>query len=225
MRNDYKEVLGRLKEERERMSLSQREMCQHVGMSQGQYCKIENGEQYFSFHEVKKLSESGVDIHYIFTGQRVHSRYIKDIEAYDFREIICLLEVIYSAVTYYCVLTPSGFWRNLYREVQFIRLLDANQNFENDFFVLLRRLNGLTQREMALQFGMDTKKLRMLEKGQCQPDSELLWQFYRDFRVPPSIVIKDRQGLLNQAGCFLERIDSESKNNIIAMVKAFHMKN
>ncbi len=37
MSNDYNEVLRRLKEERERMSLSQREMYQHVGMSQGQY--------------------------------------------------------------------------------------------------------------------------------------------------------------------------------------------
>ena len=60
MSDDYNRVLGRLKEERERMSLSQREMCQHVGMSQGQYCKIENGEQHFSFDEVKpqgKVSE------------------------------------------------------------------------------------------------------------------------------------------------------------------------
>lgn len=225
MSNDYNEVLERLKEERMRMSLSQREMCQYVGMSQGQYCKIEKGEQYFSFDEVRALSESGVDIHYTFTGQKANRHYIKDIEAYDFKEIICLLEVIFSVVTYHCALTPSEFWRNLYQEAQFIRLLDANQNFDNNLFILLRHLKGYTQKEMAVHFGIDTKKLRMLEKGLCQPDSEILWQFYRDFHVPPSIVIRDRQGLLYEAGWFLERIDSESENNIIAMVKAFHRKN
>lgn len=222
---EYKEVLRRLKEERERMSLSQREMCQHVGMSQGQYCKIENGEQHFSFDEVKTLSGSGVDVHYIFTGQKAKYCYIKDFETYDFKEIICLLEVIFSVVTYHYVLTPSEFWRNLYQEAQFMRLLDANQNFENNLFILLRHLKGYTQKEMAVHFGIDTKKLRMLEKGLCQPDSEILWQFYRDFRVPPSIVIRDRQGLLNETGWFLERIDSESENNIIAIIKAFHKKN
>ena len=225
MSKDYKEVLERLKEERERMFLSQREMCQRVGMSQGQYCKIEKGEQYFSFDEVKALSESGVDVHYIFTGQKADGCYIKDFEAYDFKEIICLLEVIFSVVTYHYALIPLEFWRDLYQEAQFIRLLDANQNFENNLFILLRHLKGYTQKEMAVHFGIDTKKLRMLEKDQCQPDSEILWQFYRDFRVPPSIVIKDRQGLLNEAGWFLERIDSESENNIAAIVKAFHKKN
>lgn len=225
MSKDYKEVLARLKEERERMSLSQREMCQRVSMSQGQYCKIEKGEQYFSFDEVKAISESGVDVHYIFTGQKANDCYIKDFEACDFKEIICLLEVIFSVVTYHYALTPSEFWGNLYQEIQFIRLLDANQNFENNLFMLLRYLKGYTQMEMAVHFGIDTKKLRMLEKDQCQPDSEILWQFYRDFRVPPSIVIKDKQGLLNEAGWFLERIDSESENNVIAIMKVFHKKN
>ena len=78
--------------------------------------------------------------------------------------------------------------------------------------------------KMAVQFGMDTKKLRMLEKGQCLPDSEILWQFYSDFRVPPSILLKDRNGLLNEAGWLLERIESESKNDIAAIVKAFQKK-
>lgn len=224
MSKDYKEVLERLKEERERMFLSQREMCQRVGMSQGQYCKIEKGEQHFSLDEVKALSESGVDIHYIFTGKKANSRYIRDFETCDFKEIICLLEAIYSALTYHCALTPSEFWRNLYQEAQYIRLLDANQNFENNLFILLRHLKGYTQKKMAVQFGMDTKKLRMLEKGQCLPDSEILWQFYSDFRVPPSILLKGRNGLLNEAGWLLERIESESKNDIAAIVKAFQKK-
>ena len=225
MSDDYNRVLGRLKEERERMSLSQREMCQHVGMSQGQYCKIENGEQHFSFDEVKALSESGVDVHYIFTGQKANSRYIIEFEAYGFKEIICLLEAIFSVVTCHYALSPSGVWKDLYQEVQYIRLLDANDNFENNLFLLLRRLKGYTQKEMAVRFGMDTKKFRKLEQGKWLPDSEILCQFYSDFRVPPSILLKDKNGLLNEAGCFLEKIDSESENNIAAIVKAFHKKN
>lgn len=222
MSKDYKEVLGRLREERERKSLSQRDMCQRVGMSQGQYCKIENGEQYFSFNEVKALSESGVDVHYIFTGQKAKGCHFKYLEAFDFRETICLLEAIFSVVAYHCALMPSKFWRNLYQETQFIRLLDVNQNFENNLFILLRHMKGYTQKEMALHFGMDTKKLRMLEKGQCLPDSEIMFQFYNDFRVPPSILLRDRNGLLNAAGWFLENMDSEPQSRAIAILRAFY---
>ena len=62
---DYQDVLKRLREEREKMSWSQREICQRIRMTQAQYCKVENGEQYFSYDEVNALSDIGINVHYI----------------------------------------------------------------------------------------------------------------------------------------------------------------
>ena len=218
---NYKDVLNRLMEERERMSWSQREICQHMYMGQAQYCKIENGEQYFSFAEVKILSEIGMDVHYIFTGQKGNSIYTKQFEACNYREAVCLLDIIFSIVTRHYVLGDTAIWKELYKEIQFVRLLDANVGFDNNLFFLLRCLLAYTQKEMAVIFGIDIKKVRRLERGQCMPDSELLWQCYKKFRIPPSILLKDSKGLLNGAGWLLERIDSELEDDVLMAVEAF----
>lgn len=85
---DYQDVLKRLREEREKMSWSQREICQRIRMTQAQYCKVENGEQYFSYDEVNALSDIGINVHYIFTGQKVSDCYITEFENCSYIEII-----------------------------------------------------------------------------------------------------------------------------------------
>ena len=214
---------SRLREEREKMSWSQREICQRIRMTQAQYCKVENGEQYFSYDEVNALSDIGINVHYIFTGQKVSDCYITEFENCSYIEIICLLETIFSIVTRYCALEKSAFWKGLYKELQYIRMLDATKNFNNNIFSQLRSLRDDTQKEMARLLGVDVKKLRRLEKGQCLPDSELLWRFYKEFQVSPFILLKDRRGLLYEAGGFLERIATVAEKDVVG-IEVFHKK-
>lgn len=221
---DYQDVLKRLREERKKMSWSQREICQRICMTQAQYCKVENGEQYFSYDEVNALSDIGINVHYIFTGQKVSDCYTTEFENCNYIEIICLLEIIFSVVTRHYTLEKSVFWKGLYKELQYIRLLDATKNFNNNIFFQLRSWRNDTQKEMARRLGVDVKKLRMLEQGKCLPDSELLWRFYRDFQVSPVILLKDRSGLLYEAGGFLERIAAVSEKSVVE-IKAFYKKN
>lgn len=225
MSMDYKDVLKRLREEREKMSWSQTQMCQRMHMSQAQYCKIEKGTQYFSYDEVNALTDLGMDVHYIFTGHRAEGCYREEFGQCSYFETVCLLEAIFSVITYYYVTEPSAFWKNLYQELRFVRLLDADQNFDNNLFFLTRRLLDYTQKEMADHLSIDVKKLRKLENDQCLPDSELLWRFYSRFRVSPSMVLKDRKGLLYEAEWFLERMENVPEKNILAVLKTCHKKN
>ena len=78
---------------------------------------------------------------------------------------------------------------------------------------------------LADHLSIDVKKLRKLENDQCLPDSELLWRFYSRFRVPPSMVLKDRKGLLYEAEWFLERMENVPEKNILAVLKTCHKKN
>ena len=214
---NYRDVLKRLKEERQKICWSQREICQYLRMSQAQYCKIENGEQYLSYYEVRPLSYAGMDVYYIFTGRRASDYYIKEFESCNYIEVICLLESLFSIVTYHCALERSEFWKELYKELQYIRLLDAAKSFDNNIFLLLRNLLNYTQREMSGMLSIDIKKLRRLEKGECLPDSELLWRFYKEFYVSPFILLRDRKGLLYEAGWFLERIAVDAEDDIAAL--------
>lgn len=207
MDGDYGDVLKRLKEERERLSWSQRDICQYVNISQAQYCKIECGSQYFRYDEIKTLSDLGIDIHYAFTGQRAECNLIKGFENCDYYEVLCLLVDVLAKVTRHYAVEPSDFWKELYREIKYVRLLDADKRFDNNLFIFTRYTVNYTQKEMARLFGIDVKKYRELEKGTCFPDSELLWKLYKEFRIPPSIILKDKKGLLCQAGWFLERMN------------------
>lgn len=122
-----------------------------------------------------------------------------------------MLTDIYAKVTYHYILERADFWKNLYQEIRFVGLLDADKGFEHNLFLRARHIRNCTQKEAAALFGVDVKKYRRLENDQCLPDSELLWKFYREFHVPPSIVLKDTNGLLFELGWLLEQIKYQTK--------------
>lgn len=218
---DYKDVIMRLREERERMSWSQRKICQYISVSQTQYCKIESGSQYLSYDELNTLSGLGLDIYYIFTGHKGDRHYFREFESCCYIEIICLLEIIYSVILCCCHFKKADIWMKLHEEVCFIRLLDTSEKVNNNLFFRLRCLLDYTQIEMAELLNMDVKKLRKLEKGRCLPDSEVLWQSYNKFKIPPSILLKDRNGLLNEVDWLLGEMDELERNDILMMAKHY----
>lgn len=225
MSMEYKNVLERLKEEREKKAWTQRDISQQIGMGQAQYCKIEKGTQNFSYDEVKALANLQINVHYIFTGQKSSGYFVEKIEKGNYSKAVGLLEMIFAVIKYYYTWEPSVYWKDLYQEIKFVRFLDADQNYNNNLFYMIRCMFHYTQKQMAGHLGVDVKKLRRLETGQCLPDSELLWRFYNEFRVPPSVIIKDKKGILCEAGWLLEKVDSKAGKNSLAMMKPYYVKN
>ena len=76
MNRTYDDFLCRLKEQRKQLGLSQEQMAQRVHKTQSNYSKVELGLQRLSYEELKYLSESGIDIYYIFTGYRGSGKYL-----------------------------------------------------------------------------------------------------------------------------------------------------
>ncbi|MCI8693394.1 MAG: helix-turn-helix transcriptional regulator [Lachnospiraceae bacterium] len=223
MSMEYKNVLERLREEREKKAWTQKDISQHICMGQAQYCKIEKGTQNFSYDEVKALTNLEIDVHYIFTGQRSKGCFAEKNEKVNYTKAISLLEMIFAVIKYYYTWEPSVYWEKLYQEIKFVRFLDADQDYNNNLFYMIRCIEHYTQKEMAGYLGVDVKKLRRLENGQCLPDSELLWRFYNEFRVPPSIIIKDKKGILCEAGWLLEKVDSKTGKNSLAMMNPHYV--
>ena len=87
MNRTYDDFLCRLKEQRKQLGLSQEQMAQRVHKTQSNYSKVELGLQRLSYEELKYLSESGIDIYYIFTGYRGSGKYLDFFERKTYAEI------------------------------------------------------------------------------------------------------------------------------------------
>lgn len=214
----YNDVLKRLKQERQRLSLTQREMGRLARMSQSNYSKIELGSRRLSYYELKYLCDSDIDLYYIFTGSRCSEKYNEVFFDHSYLELLCFLNIV-SSVAELCCVNEEGDTRGeeSVRTGTF-RLSDWEHNLNRNALLGLRQSLELSQSEMAAKLGVDVKKLRALENGRCLPDSELLCKLYQLFYISPAVVLKDKKGLISELGLLLESMDDETGEDVFQFV-------
>lgn len=218
MGRDYADVLERLKKERIERNWTQNDMSRHVHMSQGNYSKIEIGKRRLSYEELKYLCGSGVDVHYVFTGQKGDLQIDEFLKQYSYSELVCLLDVISSVIAYYYTREKIQ-WEEIYHDIKYIRMITVKEKNDNNLFFLLRRVLNYQQWKMAELLGVDIKKLRDLENERCLPDSELVWRLYNHFNIPPALVLNDYACLICQISCLLKQLDINGRNQVLEIVK------
>ena len=220
----YNDVLKRLIEERNRMAWSQKEMSQHIHMNQSNYSKVELGLRRLSYYEVKHLYEVGVDVYYIYTGQRSNGRYSDFLIQCSYAELLCFLNVLYSIALMRNQKETSDKWEEILARLKYFSLKEKNQQF-NNIFLLLRHSMGWQQKKMAEKLGVDIKKLRDLENGRKLPDSELLSRSYERFHVSPAIVLENKKGLESEIAVSLEKMSMEDEQQIFEILTLLHSMN
>ena len=204
MKMDYEGVLQRLKEERIRHNLSQRQISYQMRMMQSHYSKAEQGKKRFTYYEMQCLGETDLDIQYVYTGQRCTGKYKDFFLECTYREAVCYVSIIYSLLTYLGQKDTAGKWSKMYKRIEYMKyILMTGRENENVFFSI-RQYLGYTQYKMAELLGLDVKKLRELENGRTLPDSEMIWKIYDLFHIPPSILLKDKKGLACELCSILE---------------------
>lgn len=203
----YTKLLKRLREERTAHRLTQKEMGGLVGISQGHYSKAEQAIKRFTYQEMKRLSETDLDLYYIFTGKRLRKRYEELFKHCSYRELLCYLNMTTSIAACMCdeenLTCEEGFYRRL-RCVRYLSGIDDSSS--ETVFSLIRHQEKETQRGMAEQFGIDAKRYRQLERGLCLPDSELIWLLYEKYNVPPAFVLQDPKGIACELEYFLAKM-------------------
>ena len=217
----YDDVLKRLKEERLRLSCSQREMSQRVRMNQSNYSKVELGLRRLNFRELEYLCESNVDVHYVYTAQKSTGKYTEFLVKCNHSELACFLSVIYSIVAFQYRNECSEQWKAILEKTQYVPLFEGKQSTANIFLVLRRSIN-CQQKKMADILGVDVKKLRDLENGRNLPDSELLSRLYELFHIPPAVILKDKKCLANEVSILLDMMDMENSKWIFDIIKMIH---
>ncbi len=221
MSASYEEVLKRLIEERGRLGLSQNDMAQIVHITQSNYSKVENSRYRLSYAELKYLSESEIDIYYVFTGYKSAGKYIERFQQYTFAELCCFLGIIYSVVNLYASKHKSKQGDELTDRVKYVPLiLEQRKSF--NLFVAIRNSLGIRQIPMADKLGMDVKKLCDLEKGRCLPDMEIVWRLYDMFGISPAFVLKNKYCMLHEISALIESAEQNGVQlvDIIDLVSA-----
>lgn len=217
----YKDVLKRLIEERNRLAWSQKEISQHIHMNQSNYSKVELGLRRLGYYEVKRLYEVGVDVYYIYTGQRSSGRYADFFEQCSYAELLCFLNVLYSIALMRYQEEETGKWEEILASLKCFALKEKNQRFSN-VFLLLRHSMGWQQKKMAEKLGVDIKKLRDLENGRKLPDSELLSRLYEFFHVSPAVVFENKKGLESEIEISLEKLNMEDEQQVFEIITLLH---
>lgn len=217
----YNDVLKRLFEERNRMAWTQKEMSQHIHMNQSNYSKVELGLRRLSYYEIKQLYEAGVDVYYIYTGERNSGKYADFLVQSSYTELLCFLNIFYSIAIMRYQKEPSEKWEGILARLQCVSLKVKDQQSQN-IFLLLRSSMGWQQKKMADKLGVDIKKMRDLENGRKLPDSEILSRLYEIFHVSPAIVLEDRKGLESEITVFLEKISKKEEQEIIEILILLH---
>ena len=217
MNRTYDDFLCRLKEQRKQLGLSQEQMAQRVHKTQSNYSKVELGLQRLSYEELKYLSESGIDIYYIFTGYRGSGKYLDFFERKTYAEICSYLGIIYSVLSLDDNIEKK--FSKISEEMLYIPLIISKEKSINAFLTL-RRISGYQQKVMADKIGVDVKKLRELEKDSCLPDSEILWKTYHEFGISPMYILKDKEGIIHEVDALLEISEKECTEKILEIVSS-----
>ena len=72
----YYKIPKRLEEYRRKLSYTQEQMGELMGVGQDHYQRVEQGAVIISYHSLQQIEEHGGDIYYLITGKQQNSGYM-----------------------------------------------------------------------------------------------------------------------------------------------------
>lgn len=220
MDSEYLNVLRRLKEEREKLNLTQRLLCYRMKMLQSHYSRAESGSKRFSYYEIKGLCTSDVDVLYVFTGKKSKDeREVLNLQECGLEEIMCYLKTVYAlakAVKQTDAKRTS--FGSIQKQLEYIQYGNGGAGAKGNIFYCVRERQDYTQQKMADMLGVDIKKLRELENGRILPDSEMIWKMYDLFQVSPAFILEDMGGLRKELNYVLDLLEEDDRKLVIRIL-------
>lgn len=221
---DYNDVINRIKEERERLGLSQKEMARFARINQSNYNKVEQGTRRFSYSELKYLCDSPVDVQYLITGKKCGEKYKEYFARYEYEQLVNTMNIISAVGIGGYEVEISECWRTIYINAEVLWCKENKKRTDVNIFLLIRRLRDYRQQQMSKMLGVDVKKQRDLENNRSLPDSELIWNMYQMFGLSPAIILKDKNCLINEMCSLLEEMDPEIRDKVVSIIEDLYTK-
>ena len=224
MDSKYQNVLRRLREEREKLNLTQRLLCYRMKMLQSHYSRAETGSKRFSYYEIKGLCTSDVDVLYVFTGKKaLDGEELSELQECGPEELMCYLNTLYAlARTAKTVNKKKTVFETIREQLEYIQCENGSCGTKNNIFYCVRIRKDLTQQKMAELLGVDIKKLRELENGRILPDSEMIWKMYDLFQVSPAFILEDTKGLWKELNYALNLLEDDDREIVVRILTDMH---
>lgn len=224
MDSKYQNVLRRLKEEREKLNLTQRLLCYRMKMLQSHYSRAESGSKRFSFYEIKGLCTSDVDVLYVFTGKRApEDEGLSELRGCGAEELVCYLNTLYVlAKAVGSQDEGNAAFEAVRKQLEYIQSGNGSAGDQNNIFYYVRIQRDYTQQKMADMLGIDIKKLRELENGRILPDSEMIWKMYDLFQVSPAFILEDAKGLWKELNYALDLLEEDDRKIMLQILTDMH---
>ena len=224
MDSKYQNVLQRLKEEREKLNLTQRLLCYRMKMLQSHYSRAESGNKRFSYYEIKGLCTSDVDVLYVFTGKKAgEGEELSELQECGQEELVCYLSTLYVlAKAVKAMDGDNSAFGTIRKQLEYIQCGSGSTGAKNNIFYFVRIQRDYTQQKMADLLGVDIKKLRELENGRILPDSEMIWKMYDLFQVSPAFILEDTKGLWKELKYVLNLLEPDDRKIVIQILTDMH---
>lgn len=190
MNTNYSRVVGRLSEYRKKLDLTQEQMGIKLGVKQSHYYKLETGSKIISMQSLRTFIEHGGDAMLLLTGEVAGhgdmERYFRKCKTKQGRTEFykLMLWLVNQGVKIQYDLTEEISDQH-YRE---LRALESGLNAES-IWEGIREVEKLTQVGMARLLDINIKRYRRIEKGESEPDAEILVELYEKLKYSPMIIL------------------------------------
>lgn len=220
MRQDYSEVIERLQAYRQAQRMTQEEMSAELGVSQGYYAKLESGEHIISYDCLKTFEKNGGDVHFLITGQCLESTILDDyIETCRTREGRReMFRFILAVLNLGLGMMQDGQFvlrEDIYKNLRFMQMeLDRPGNIWKN----IRRMDGITQLQMADILGINIKRYMRLEKEITKPNADILQRLYCSLSYVPTLVVQPLSYHLRECGAVWKIFPRELRRRLEPML-------
>lgn len=174
-------------------------MAEMLKMSRAQYCHMEKERNMLSFNVLNGLYVHDWDVDYIITGKHTSYRHslleqlILECAKERRRKIYFLLLTAFLEM--WSWEEDNLFEKCLQSEMKAVIMLLLEEAAFKEKLYYIRRVNGISQQELANILGTGRTKSAKCEKGEGQLDAELMIILYKKGYALPSFYLEEYAGI------------------------------
>ena len=194
MENQYQRIPCHLYEYRKRLNFTQDQFSKMWNLSQNYYTELESGHYRLTYENLIQFSKNGGDVAYIITGEEtvagIVQKYMQNIQTEKMK--LRFLECVQVLMKLGCDFISKDKIKYLEIPEAYIRFV-AVEKEKYTIWENIRRVEGLSQVQMAGILDVQVKTYRKIEKMQKGPGAEILQIMYQRLGYSPWIFIDRRK--------------------------------
>ena len=219
--SDYSNFLHRLIAYRDKMNLTQEAMAELFGVHQSHYGRYESGSRVISFKSLKKFEENGGDLFQLLTGCKRANGPVKDFlsRCPDADSRKKMLELLIWGIEFGSWMDQRSQDESAGAMRKCIRLMELRGS-KYSVWEGIRKVEDLTQIEMAKLLDVEVKRYRRIEKEETDPDVEILCTLYDKLQYSPQLFFDAEQFYIDELNFYWNLLAEDTKAFLGKIIEA-----